>query len=39
MARLVLFDPLRLIEPPNDPLDKLATIIVLIILLRMVGGC
>jgi hypothetical protein len=39
MARLVLFDPLRLVEPPNDPLDKVAIIIALIILLRVVGGC
>jgi hypothetical protein len=39
MARLALFDPLRLVEPPNDPLDKMTTIIALIILLRLVGGC
>jgi hypothetical protein len=39
MARLVLFNPLRLVEPPGDPLDKVATIIALILLLRLVGGC
>ena len=39
MARRVLLSSHRMPELSPDPLDKMTTIIILVVLLRLLGGC
>ena len=39
MAQRILVRGFRPTDPPIDPLDKVAIVIALIIILRLVGGC
>jgi hypothetical protein len=39
MTRLVLSESFRPNVPPRDPLDKITLILVLILILRLIGGC
>jgi hypothetical protein len=39
MARLVRFESPWPADPPKDPLDRIALILTLMIIWRLVGGC
>jgi hypothetical protein len=39
MRRLASFSPAPHQEPPSETLDKVTVLLVLIIILRLVGGC